>query len=30
MKLYLIRHADPDYANDTITDAGHLGVPPTF
>jgi probable phosphoglycerate mutase len=24
MKLYLIRHADPDYANDTITDAGHL------
>src|SRR3954447_7734915 len=24
MRLYLIRHADPDYANDTITPAGHL------
>jgi probable phosphoglycerate mutase len=24
MRLYLIRHADPDYANNTITPAGHL------
>ena len=24
MRLYLIRHADPDYANHTITPAGHL------
>lgn len=24
MRLYMIRHADPDYANDTITPAGHL------
>ena len=24
MRLYIIRHADPDYANDTITPAGHL------
>ncbi|MGL1894567.1 MAG: histidine phosphatase family protein [Spirochaetaceae bacterium] len=24
MKLLLIRHADPDYANDTITKKGHL------
>lgn len=24
MRLYLIRHADPDYANDTITPAGRL------
>jgi probable phosphoglycerate mutase len=24
LKLYLIRHADPDYANDTITPQGHL------
>jgi probable phosphoglycerate mutase len=24
MRLYLIRHADPDYENDTITPAGHL------
>lgn len=24
MKLYLIRHADPDYPNNTITAAGHL------
>ncbi|MFX3632741.1 MAG: histidine phosphatase family protein [Candidatus Pristimantibacillus sp.] len=24
MRLYLIRHADPDYANDTITEPGHL------
>jgi broad specificity phosphatase PhoE len=23
MRLYLIRHADPDYAHDTITPAGH-------
>lgn len=23
MKIYLIRHADPDYANDTITPHGH-------
>ena len=23
MRLYIIRHADPDYANDTITPAGH-------
>lgn len=23
MKLYLIRHADPDYANDTLTERGH-------
>ena len=23
MRLYIIRHADPDYANDAITDAGH-------
>ena len=23
MKLYLIRHGSPDYANDTITDEGH-------
>lgn len=24
MRLYIIRHADPDYENDTITAAGHL------
>lgn len=24
MKLYIIRHADPDYANNTITEFGHL------
>lgn len=24
MRLYIIRHADPDYKNDTITPAGHL------
>lgn len=24
MRLYLIRHADPDYANNTITEAGHM------
>ncbi|GAB1483365.1 hypothetical protein MASR2M78_21810 [Treponema sp.] len=24
MRIYLIRHADPDYENDTITEAGHL------
>ena len=24
MRLYIIRHADPDYANKTITPAGHL------
>lgn len=24
MRLYIIRHADPDYANNTITEAGHL------
>ena len=24
MRLYIIRHADPDYAKDTITSAGHL------
>jgi len=24
MKIYLIRHADPDYAHDTITPRGHL------
>lgn len=24
MRLYLIRHGDPDYENDTITPAGHL------
>lgn len=24
MRLYLIRHADPDYPNNTITPAGHL------
>ena len=24
MRLYIIRHADPDYANKTITTAGHL------
>ncbi|MEX0886698.1 MAG: histidine phosphatase family protein [Phycisphaeraceae bacterium] len=23
MRVYLIRHADPDYANDTITERGH-------
>jgi broad specificity phosphatase PhoE len=23
MRLYIIRHADPDYANDCITEAGH-------
>lgn len=23
MRLYIIRHGDPDYANDTITPAGH-------
>ncbi len=23
MRIYIIRHADPDYANDTITAAGH-------
>jgi broad specificity phosphatase PhoE len=24
MRLYIVRHADPDYENDTITPAGHL------
>ncbi|MBX3066491.1 MAG: histidine phosphatase family protein [Anaerolineae bacterium] len=24
MRLYIIRHADPDYANNTLTKAGHL------
>jgi len=24
MRIYIIRHADPDYENDTITEAGHL------
>lgn len=24
MRIYIIRHADPDYVNDTITPAGHL------
>lgn len=24
MRLYIMRHADPDYENDTITEAGHL------
>lgn len=24
MKLYLVRHADPDYPNDSLTPAGHL------
>lgn len=24
MRIYIIRHADPDYENDTITPAGHL------
>lgn len=24
MRIYIIRHADPDYANDTITPPGHL------
>lgn len=24
MRLYIIRHADPDYPNNTITPAGHL------
>src|SRR4051794_12791112 len=24
MRLYIIRHADPDYDRNTITDAGHL------
>lgn len=24
MRLYIIRHADPDYANNTLTPAGHL------
>lgn len=24
MRLYIIRHADPDYENDTLTAAGHL------
>src|ERR1700733_3270040 len=24
MRLYIIRHAHPDYANDTITPIGHL------
>ena len=24
MRIYLIRHADPDYPNDTITEKGHL------
>lgn len=24
MRLYIIRHADPDYAHDAITEAGHL------
>jgi probable phosphoglycerate mutase len=23
MRLYIIRHADPDYANDSLTPAGH-------
>ncbi|MFO7166941.1 MAG: histidine phosphatase family protein [Chloroflexota bacterium] len=28
MRLYLIRHADPDYENDTITPAGRLEAEP--
>jgi len=24
MRLYIVRHADPDYPNNTITEAGHL------
>lgn len=24
MRLYIIRHADPDYPNNTITPEGHL------
>ncbi len=24
MRLYIIRHADPDYVNDNLTPAGHL------
>src|SRR3954454_21020533 len=24
MRLYIVRHADPDYENNTITAAGHL------
>ncbi|HMP76413.1 MAG TPA: histidine phosphatase family protein [Kiritimatiellia bacterium] len=24
MRIYIVRHADPDYANDSITPAGHL------
>ena len=24
MRIYIIRHADPDYENDTITPRGHL------
>ncbi|MEC9258269.1 MAG: histidine phosphatase family protein, partial [Candidatus Poribacteria bacterium] len=24
MRLYIIRHADPDYPNRTITEKGHL------
>ena len=24
MRLYIVRHADPDYDNNTITPAGHL------
>ena len=23
MRIYIIRHADPDYDNDTLTSAGH-------
>lgn len=29
MRLYIIRHADPDYEHDTITPARHLGVSDT-
>ncbi|HMP76407.1 MAG TPA: histidine phosphatase family protein [Kiritimatiellia bacterium] len=24
MRIHIVRHADPDYANDSITPAGHL------
>jgi len=23
MRIYIIRHADPDYENDTLTSVGH-------
>ena len=28
MRLYIIRHADPDYKNHTLTPAGHRGERP--